>query len=511
MIESVAAAVAREAGTDPDALERCDTHLSVVFLCGDRAYKVERAIAFPFVDHRELAARRRSQYVALERNRALAADVYLRVLSVVPEGDGFRFADEDDPAAVEYVLEMRRFDPRRTLAAGLETGAVTDRDIDRIGRRLSGFHAAAPRVAAPTQPSPAVARIARTIDANLDELLGALPGDHDRAAILRIRRRLHAALRDDAALFADRNRDGWVRELHGDLRADHVLIDDDRIRVVDAIEFSREFVEIDVADELAFLTSDLEARGARHVAVGLLEAYRAHGGDPGPARLRAFYEIHRACVRAKVVTLAGHDGAVDPLVGSRRLLALAERLSWRVLGPCVYVVCGLSGSGKSRLAEALATRAGVTVFAADRMRKQRAGLAVTARAPERLYVPSVTDATYRELGERAADTLDAGDSVVIDATCLKRSHRTTLIAALRTHRRRAWFVSCEAPTDVLRQRIERRALDPDRVSDATVEVLERQLSDVEPLDDVPAGRVLPLRTDMPVDRILDRLSAMLDA
>lgn len=511
MIEAVAAAVARLAEGDGNPVERRDTHLSVVFLHGDRAYKVERAIAFPFVDHRALAARRRSQEAALERNHALAADIYLRVLSVVPDGDGFRFAPDDDPAAVEYVLEMRRFDPRHTLAERLDAGGVTDREIDRIARRLSLFHEAARRVTVPTQPSPAVARIARTIDANLDELLGDMPGPGDRAAIHRVRRRLLAALRDHAAVFAARNRDGWVRDLHGDLRADHVLVADDRIRVVDAIEFSRELAEIDVADELAFLTGDLEARGERQVATQLLDAYRAHGGDPGPAPLRAFYETHRVCVRAKVVLLAGPGDADEPLAEARRLLALAERLSWRVPGPRAYVVCGPSGSGKSRLADALAARAGMTVLAADRVRKQRAGLPATARAPDRLYAPSVSEETYRELGERATRILDAGDSVVIDATCLNRSHRATLRSALGGRSRRVWFVRCEAPTDVLRQRIERRTREPDRVSDATVDVLEKQLAAVEPLDEVPADRVLPLRTDMPVDQVLDRLSAMLDA
>lgn len=511
MIEQAAAAVAREAEVEPHAIERRETHLSVVFLHGDRAYKVLRDVRFGFVDHRTLGARRRAQRVALRRNRPLAADVYLRVLAVVPDRQGVRLAPESDAAAVEYVLEMRRFDARDTLASRVANGQVAQRDVERIATRLVAFHAAARPVAMPTRAGSAAAHVAAQLDENLDELLVRLPGDRDREAVFRIRRRLHAFLRDRAELLAVRNREGRVRELHGDLRADHVLVEPDGIRVVDAIEFSRELAEVDIADELAFLDSDLEARGARAVATRLLAAYRAHGGDPGPPRLRAFYGVHRACVRSKVMTLGPPGGTSDPLVDARRLLALAERISWRILGPRAYVLCGLSGSGKSHLAGALAATSGLDVVASDRVRKARAGLGPTERASEELYAASVTEATYRELGERAAATIAAGDSIVVDATCLTRRDRTWLLDAMREYGRDAWFIRCEAPPEVLRRRVERRADRSDRESDATVDILERQRSAAEPLDEIPADRVLVLRTDTAVDGILGRLSALLDA
>lgn len=511
MIDQVAAVVAREAGIDPRALERHETHLSVVFVHGDRAYKVERDVAFGFVDHRTPAARRRTQRAALRRNQALAPDVYRRVLAVVPDDGGYRFASEDDPAAVEYVLEMRRFDPRDTLASRISRGTLSPRDVERIAERLCSFHRKARPVAAPPRASPAAGRVAAAIDVNLDELLELLPGEQDREELFRVRRRLHAFLREHAELLAARNRAGWVRELHGDLRADHVLIEPDMIRVVDAIEFSRELAEVDVADELAFLESDLEARGAHRVAVRLVDAYRAQGGDPGPRRLRAFFGAHRACVRSKVAALARDGAGPDPLAESRRLLALAARISWRTPGPRAYVVCGLSGSGKSHLAEALATTSGFEVVASDVVRKQAAGLRPTDAAPARLYRAAVGEQTYRTLGERAAAALEAGDSIVIDATCLTRRDRAALLGGLRAHRGRAWFVRCEAPPDVLRRRIEHRLRRPDRVSDATVDVLERQRAAAEPLDELPADRVLELRTDTDVERVVDRLSALLDA
>lgn len=511
MIEQARAAVARETGIDAGALERRETHLSVVFLGERCAYKVERPVAFGFVDHRTLAARRRTQRAALRRNRALAADVYRRVLAVVPDAGGFRFAAEDDPAAVEYVLEMRRFDARDTLASRLSRGTLAGRDVERIAERLHAFHATARPVIAPARASPAAARTAAMVDVNLDELLGVLPSEHDRAEVHRVRRRLHAFLRDHAELIAARNRAGRVRELHGDLRADHVLIERDGVRVVDAVEFSRELAEVDVADELAFLESDLEARGARSVATRLIAAYREQGGDPGPAPLRAFFGVHRACVRSKVAALPWAGGPSDPLAESRRLLGLAARISWRIPGPRAYVVCGLSGSGKSHLAAALAGAGGFDVVASDVVRKQAAGLRPTDTAPARLYEHGVTEATYRDLGERAAAALESGDSLVVDATCLTRRHRAALIAGLGIHRDRAWFVWCEAPVDVLRRRIAHRLGRPDRVSDATVDVLERQRSVVEPLDEVPAERVLALRTDTDVERVIGRLTAHVDA
>lgn len=510
-IAATATAVLAASGVDAGEVVRCDTHLSVVFLAGDRAYKVKRELVLPFVDHRTAAARHRSCASEVRRNAALAPDVYLGVRTVVPtEAGGYVLADEADPAAVEYVVVMRRFHRQATLAGRLAAGDVADGDIDRLAALLAEYHRGARAVPAPHLPAPAAARAALTVGTNVDELSAELEDERDRAVLERVHRRLRAFVRAEGDLLARRGREGWFRELHGDLRAEHVVLDPDAVRIVDAIEFSAALREVDVADELAFLAMDLEALVAPSVADRLTERYVAHGGEPGPASLRAFYGAHRALVRAKVALLRPHEQDAT-LAEARTLIALAERLASRVRGPQALIVCGLSGSGKSHLASLHAGRTGATVVSTDVVRKAHAGLHPTTRGTAALYDPVRTLATYEDVGRRAADILRAGDSVIIDATCLHKGERAALVNGLDAWRGDATYVSCWAPEAVLRQRVQDRLNDPDRVSDATPEVLDRQLATAEPFDEVPPEQHLVLRTDGCAEHALDLLAAALDA
>lgn len=509
-IAAARSAIAREAGLPPEAIERCETHLSVVLLAGDRAYKLYRARALPFVDHRSLAARRGSCRAELERNRTLAGDVYLRVRSIVPDDGGHRLADEADPAAIDYVVEMLRFDAADSLAERARRDDVPDDVVARIARTLVRYHGEARRLPSEPTPAAAAALASSLVDVNLDELLATLPDRRDRARVERIRRRLLAYALDHNELLAARRADGWIRDLHGDLRAEHVVVDRQHVRVIDAIEFSQALHEVDVADELAFLTVDLEAQGAEEVATRLLAAYRADGGDLGPATLRAFYAAHRACVRAKVATLRSTAPDDRHALEARRLLAVAERCAWRSRATRAYVLCGPSGSGKSYLAGRLGERTGLTVISSDVVRKRAAGLAATDRGSPDLYTPTRSVAIYEQLGRQAAEELDGGSSVVVDATCLRRDDRRALARGLGEHDADALYVACVAPAAVLRERVEVRLGREQRTSDADLSVLERQLADAEPLDEIPAANHLLLRTDAPADDVLARLTAVLD-
>ncbi|WP_210493186.1 bifunctional aminoglycoside phosphotransferase/ATP-binding protein [Patulibacter sp. SYSU D01012] len=511
-LDDVAAAVAAAAGTPAEALERIDTHMSAVLLTADRAYKVGRARSFGFADHRTLAARRRACHAEIARNRVLAPDLYLGVRGVARTADGPRLTAGDDPDAFEVVVEMRRFAAADTLAAHAQRGPLPDPELEAVAERVARYHRGARRVAAAEDVPGACAHVLRLLDDDADELAALLDAADDRAALHRVQRRLRAYVRDHGELLAERAAGGWIRALHGDLRAEHVLLGEDGVRVVDALAFADDLREVDVADELAFLAMDLETCGAGEAAPRLLGAYRRHGGDPGPATLRALYAAHRACVRAKVAALRGDvDGPDRAAEVARGRLALAERHAWRTHGPRAYVLAGPSGSGKSLLADRLARRTGIPVLSSDVLRKAAAGLAPTEHAPDALYAPAVTAATYAELGRRAAARLEEGESVVVDATSLTRAHRRALAAAMPGEAHRTIHVVCDAPAPVLRRRVAARAAAPGSASDATLPVLEAQLRAREPLDEVPAARVVPLRTDAPVEAVLDRLAAALDA
>jgi hypothetical protein len=177
------------------------------------------------------------------------------------------------------------------------------------------------------------------------------------------------------ALIEERTERGFVRDCHGDLRAEHVLVEDGGVAVFDPVEFDPALREIDVSADLAFLVMDLLDRGADDLADTLVRVYEAAGGDHGGRPLLHFYAAYRALVRAKVACLRG--GELPPgearsqsLAEARRLAALARRLAWCASRPLVLVFCGASATGKTHLAEAVSTLSGLPRLSSDLVRKE---------------------------------------------------------------------------------------------------------------------------------------------
>ena len=388
----------------PARVDQRETHVSWVFLAGDRVYKLKKPLVLPFLDYGTPQRRHEMCREEIRLNRRLATDVYLGVRAVAAGPDGLVLAPEDDPRAVDYVVEMRRYDEDRTLSAKLERGELALEEVVRLARTLAAFHADAPPVTAAGVPALAVER---RMTANFHELLAVVEQRVEIEWVLALERFAHAFVVGHAQMLDARSRRGLVREVHGDLRAEHVLLDD-TLQVVDCVEFDRGLRELDVADDLAFLVMDLVAHGGERFAEALVDAYREAGGDPGDDRLIAFYASYRALVRAKVALLraAEHPPASADhgreSAAARDLLALAERFAWRARLPLVIAVCGVPAAGKSRLAQALADVSGLPHLSSDVTRKRLAGLRPRQRAGSEIYTDEFNRRTYAELGRRAA-------------------------------------------------------------------------------------------------------------
>ena len=367
----------------PASVEVRETHISWVFLAGQLAYKLKKPLVLDFLDYGTPARRRELCEAEVRLNRRLAPDLYLGVRGVARIEDRVELTDEDDPRAVDFVVEMRRYDEAQTLAARLERGELQQQDVVELGRRLARFHEDAPRV---TPDSAPVLAAERRFERNLQELLGDVEQRGEIERVLGLERFAHAFVTAHAQTFWTRARRGQVREGHGDLRAEHVLLGD-RVRIVDCVEFDPGLRELDVADDLAFLVFDLAALGGERFGEVLVDAYRDAGGDPGPDALIAFYAAYRALVRAKVALLRGAQlpGTSaehgQQSAHARDLIALAERFAWRARRPLTIVVCGVPASGKSCLAHALAEQSGLPHLSSDVIRKRLAGLRQTERAP----------------------------------------------------------------------------------------------------------------------------------
>lgn len=470
-----------------------ETHSAWVFLAGDRAYKVKKPVRMAFLDFSTLERRRAVCEEEVRGNRALASSLDMRVRAVVERAGAFVLADADADAAdaVEYAIEMRRFDEDRTMAALVGRGELGGDAVRAVAGRLAAFHAGA-RERTPDDP---LGEVKRTCDRNARELL-ALADAQTAPRILAADRFASAFVVAHRELFAARAAAGRIRDGHGDLRAEHVVLEDPPA-IVDRLEFDAHLRAIDVADDVAFLVMDLERLGAAAVAQRLVVAYRAAGGDPGPDALIAFYAAYRALVRAKVDLLRaaqlGDPGAARAArVDAEALLDLAERFAWRARGPLVLAVGGPPASGKSTLAAELGRRSGWTVLSTDAARKQQRGLGLTASAPDDDYAPAARAAVYRVLGERARAALDAGEGVVADATFGDPGLRAAFLDGLAgVDRLRA--VECVVP-DGLRERWAReRTAGTARGSDATPAVAARLAAAHSGWDELPEAAILSVR------------------
>jgi aminoglycoside phosphotransferase family enzyme/predicted kinase len=495
----------------PADVEVRETHVSWVFLAGEFAYKLKKPVVLDFLDYSTPERRRAMCEEDVRLNRRLAREIYLGVRGVAVRGGRAELTAADDPRAVDFLVEMRRYDERRTLAARLERGEVNRGQVRAVAGVLARFHDDARRVGDAGAP---VLTVERRFERNLQELLASVEQRAEIGHVQALERFAHAFITGHASTFQTRADRGCVREGHGDLRAEHVLVDPS-VEIVDGVEFDPAMREIDVADDLAFLVFDLAARGAEPFGRVIVDAYRAAGGDPGDDSLIAFYAAYRALVRAKVALVrasqlaSGSAAHGRASAAARDLIVLAERFAWQARLPLLVIVCGMPASGKSHLAGALAERSRLPHLSSDLTRKRLAGLRPTERAPAKGYRPEWNARTYRELGRRARQALATRGGAIVDGTFRHLADREAFASGLDAAVPRL-FIECVVPRTLLAERAARRERDPGRVPDADLKVVIRELDTWEPLDEVPARAHLMVRTDRPIEEMVGDVLALLD-
>jgi aminoglycoside phosphotransferase family enzyme/predicted kinase len=493
----------------PEAVELRETHISWVFLAGDRAYKVKKPVVLPFLDYGTAARRRACCAEEVRVNRRLAPSVYCGLVALVPHGPaGLAVAPEHDPRAVEFAVEMRHYDEDATLAAQLRNGRASGSDLAAVGTAIARFHADV----APVAAGHATDRLGSVIEETLSTLTRVASGAIPPARLAALARFARAALAGLTPQLRAREADGLVRDGHGDLRAEHVLMGRP-MEFVDAIDFDPALRITDVAYDLAFLVMDV-ARHDERLARTLVRGYAAAGGRPGDQRLLSFFVVVRALVRAKIDMLRAasldDDRRDAHLRRGVELLELAERFAWRVRLPQITCVAGLAASGKSTLAAALGTAADLPVLSSDVVRKTQAGLDPEQQAGEALYARQVSGDVYGALGHAAAVAMCDGGGAIVDATFRHPDDVAAFTAAPGIAAHAEWIV-CHAPPDILLDRARWRAAQGRTTSDADPAVVATQIAHSGGRLALPRPPLARLETVRAVPRLLDELAATLDA
>ncbi|MGX4770405.1 bifunctional aminoglycoside phosphotransferase/ATP-binding protein [Bradyrhizobium guangdongense] len=410
---------------------RIDTHGASVFLDGDRALKIKRAVLFPFLDYSSLEKRKAACEEEIRINRPLAPQIYHGVVAITEEPDGsVKVNGRGRP--IEYAVDMSRFDENQTLDH-LAKARTFDADLaSAIAGAIVASHAAA----TPADGKAWMSSIPVLIDGNSAGL--RVGNDLQGADIEQLARASHDAFLRTHPLLEERGRRGFVRRCHGDLHLANIVLIDQRPVLFDAIEFDAQMATVDVLYDLAFTLMDLLRHDQSLAANVVLNRYLAATPSENLDALGAlplFMSI-RAAIRAQVALarLKSHSDDVHILDEARRYFDLARTLI-QPPAPRLIAVGGLSGTGKTVLAAALAPtvapQPGAVVLRSDVIRKQMFGVADTDRLPPSAYTPELAERVYATLAERAHHVLAQGHSVIIDGVFARDVEREAIAALAR--------------------------------------------------------------------------------
>ena len=492
-----------------DRIERVETHGAWVLLAGDFAYKIKKPVCFPFMDFSTLALRRRACETEIRVNRRFesseqpATQLYLGVLPIVGSPGQPRWGEPgtlDEGQAIEFAVQMRRFDEAARLDHVCQRGALTPEQIGSFAHRMVAFQAGAAVASADSRRGHAAAASRWSRD-NFTTLDAALTDPADCALVQQLSAWSEQRFSAIEPLLSRRRQQGRVREGHGDLHLANLVLINDEVLPFDAIEFNDELRWIDVANDMAFAWMDLLNQARPGLANVLLSDWLDASGDVSAATVWTFFATYRAGVRAKVAAIRlgqlGGAGASPQaqveaqasLTEVRRYLALLQDIA-HPPAPQLVITHGLSGSGKtwasSRWLQAETSGRAIRLRS-DVERKRLSGLSSLATSgsglSSGLYSPQAHGDTYDALLQRARSLLGDGWTVLVDAAFLRRAEREAFAALAQTVGCPFHILACEAPVAVLRERIAARQARGNDASEATLAVLVQQLSWAEPLDD----------------------------
>ena len=460
-------------GLPADAkVTRIDTHAAAIFLAGERAYKIKKAIKLPFLDFSTRALRRRACDNELALNRRTAPDLYLGLRRVVREqGGGLAF--DGDGETVDWVVEMRRFPADALLDRVAMEGRLSPPMLDQLADAIARFHQAAERY--DDDPPAEFARLAAV---NADRFRVYSGSVFEPAMVQAVIAGTEDWVRRASPQLSQRCADGFVRHCHGDLHLRNIYLHGETPELFDAVEFDDRLARSDVVYDLAFLLMDLWHRGLTGEANRVLNRYLLRTGDyEGLGPLPLFLSL-RAGIRAHVsATMAQGADEPEPLAEeARQYLALALAFL-SPLPPMLLAVGGFSGSGKSTLARALAPRLGAAPGAvclrSDELRKLLHGVEPEQPLPKAAYAGDVSARVYAELHQRARRVLAQRHVAIADAVHNKPEGRAVLPGIAEDCGVPFQGLWLSAPERTMAKRISARRGD---ASDADAAVLRHQLA-----------------------------------
>jgi len=459
-------------------IRHLETHISHIFLCGEYAYKLKKGLDLGFLDFTSLEKRKFYCEEELRLNSIFAPEIYLDVVPIYKHEGQLSF--QKDGEVVEYLLKMREFNQEDIFSSIVERDDFSTDLFTELAQKLARVHQkAASNAAISAYASPE--NIRKIADQNFAQTHQYIGRCLSKVSFERIRKFTLSFIEENDLLFKSRQESGRIRECHGDLHLNNICIYKGEIQFFDRIEFNKEFRNIDVIYDLAFLIMDLHHKNQRALATRVMNEYLEQTGDYKGAALLSFYASLRAYIRGKVTSFRLNNVDISPeekdniIEEATSYFDLAESYAAKKK-PGLYITCGLSGSGKSTVARRIAAKEEFMIIRSDAMRKHLTAVPLYEKGPESIYKSEVSVATYNKLIELADFLTDYGVSVLLDAKFDKKELRSRALELAERKNLNFKILYCHASPDELKNRLRERAGD---VSDADASLIDRQVKDFD--------------------------------
>jgi len=480
-----------------------ETHISWILLTGLYAYKIKKPVDLGFIDFSTLEKRQHFCQEELRLNSRLAPEIYADIISI---GGSAKWPTLDvTSGAIEYAVKMVQFDDTQQLDHLLKDGHLTQDHIDQLADTLARFHRKI-KTAPDDSDFGTPDVVFQPITENVLQVGPLISDDADRERLQRLQQWSAAAFGRLKDTIAKRKRNGFIRECHGDAHLANMVLIEDKVVLFDCLEFNANLRWIDTISEIAFCVMDLDDRERPDLAQRLLDRYLQRSGDYSGLALLRFYQVYRAMVRAKVAAIRLQqlegDARKDVVEDYRQYTALAERYSQSSQAMLV-ITYGVSGSGKTTVAQTLLQQYPFIRIRSDVERKRLFGLALDESTDKdsvaEVYGTAANQRTFDRLEQLAREILAAGFAVIVDATFLRAKERHQFRQCAEELSVPFRILSVEVGEPAVRERVQLRQRVATEASEAGLDVLNRQLQLIEPLTEEELEFVIPVNNDGPLD------------
>lgn len=484
------------------AMQLIETHISWIILTGDFAYKIKKPVDFGFLNFTSLAQRKQYCESELSLNQRSAPDIYCGLVPI--SGSATQPKLDDATAPIEYAIRMKQFESGKLFSELAQSQALKSEMVDELAENVACFHdQVAPATSAQNYGEPE--QVFAPMIQNFEQIEGLLDDNELLVQLKQLQAWTQSSYERFKPLLVERKAAGRVRDCHGDMHLGNITLFQDKVTLFDCIEFNEDFRWIDVMSDIAFLVMDFEVSDLPHFGNRFLNHYLEHSGDYDGLKLLAFYKVYRALVRAKIALFSRADPdaseavKADMLESCRRYINLAESYTG-LPNRFVLTMHGISGTGKSTVALRLVDRLGAIRIRSDVERKRLFGFSPNehpdAELTKKMYSDQANHDTYEKLAQLCKATLDAGISVIIDATNLKRWQRECIQDVADSRGVPLCIAYCQASMSVIKDWIQQRTREDHDPSDANLDVAKQQILDREDLSSEELQQTFVIHSDI---------------